>query len=126
MFTVGACGYGTLELLWRGYTHWSMLGAGGICFVIFGGISEQLKRVNLIIKCVAGSAVVTAIEFVIGLIFNVGLKKNIWNYSNQPLNIGGQVCALYSFLWMILSLIFIPFAGRLNQQLKKRQRGGII
>ena len=27
----GAAVYGTLEMLWRGWTHWSMLLAGAVC-----------------------------------------------------------------------------------------------
>ena len=30
LFSIGAMGYGLIEILWRGYTHWSMLTAGGI------------------------------------------------------------------------------------------------
>ena len=41
LFSIGAVGYGLIEIIWRGYTHWSMLGAGGICFMFFGGISEK-------------------------------------------------------------------------------------
>ena len=44
LFSIGAVGYGLIEVMWRGYTHWSMLGAGGICFVFFGTISEKLKK----------------------------------------------------------------------------------
>ena len=35
LFSIGAMGYGLIEILWRGYTHWSMLTAGGICFMFF-------------------------------------------------------------------------------------------
>ena len=119
MFSIGACGYGLIEVLWRGYTHWSMLGAGGICFMIFGSISEKLKKASLLVKSIAGSAAVTAVEFVFGIVFNIILKKNVWDYSKMPLNIGGQICPLYSFLWMLLSLVCIPFASRVKKRLQK-------
>lgn len=89
--------------------------------MIFGTISEKFKKAGLIIKCITGSAVVTAVEFVFGLIFNVGLKKNVWDYSQLPMNIGGQVCALYSFFWAVLSLVFIPLAGCVSKRLKSRE-----
>ena len=49
-FSIGGAGYGLLELLWRGYTHPTMLLAGGICFVIFSYIAERLYTLPLLIK----------------------------------------------------------------------------
>ena len=37
VFTAGGLGYGGLELLWRGRTHWSMLLCGGVCAVLISG-----------------------------------------------------------------------------------------
>ena len=34
VFAAGGLGYGGLELLWRGRTHWSMLLCGGVCAVL--------------------------------------------------------------------------------------------
>lgn len=120
LFSIGAVGYGLLEILWRGYTHWSMLGAGGICFVFFARIGEKFKNMGIFVKALIGSGFVTAIEFIFGVIFNIILKKNVWDYSKLPLNIGGQVCMLYSFIWALLSMICIPFASFLSRRLKNK------
>ena len=117
LFSIGATGYGLIEVLWRGYTHWSMLCAGGICFVFFSKISEFINKANIFFKAVIGSGFITTIEFTFGVIFNILLKKNVWDYSKLPFNIGGQVCLLYSFLWGIFSLIFIPVAEYLKKKL---------
>ena len=119
LFSFDATGYGLLEIIWRGRTHWSMLCAGGLCFVFFGKIEEKLKHLNLIIKAVIGSAVITLIELIFGIIFNILLKKNVWDYSKMPLNFLGQICLLYSFFWSVLSIIFIPFAGFLKNKISK-------
>lgn len=50
-------------------------------------------------------------EFVVGLIVNVAWKQNVWDYSNLPLNIMGQVCLPFSILWF---LITIPALGVCN------------
>ncbi len=119
LFSIGAVGYGLIEVLWRGYTHWSMLGAGGICFAFFGTLSERLKKVGLLVKGLLGSAFVTGVELVFGIIFNVILKKNVWDYSKMPMNLGGQICMSYSCLWVLLSLVGIPFAGKIRKRLAK-------
>ena len=118
LFSIGAVGYGLLELMWRGYTHWSMLGAGGICFMFFAKIGEKMKNTSLFIKALIGSGFVTLIELFFGIIFNIILKKNVWDYSKMPFNIGGQICALYSFFWVIISIFCIPFAGFVSKRLK--------
>lgn len=117
LFTVGAAGYGCIELLWRGRTHWSMLLAGGACFVIFSLIEERFKGLRRLYKCILGSAAVTAVELVFGCVFNLLLHKNVWDYSNIPLNLGGQVCLLYSVLWGFLCLPALPLAGACNRRL---------
>ena len=46
---------------------------------------------------------ITAIEFVVGLILNVWLGLNMWDYSNMPGNILGQICPEFMVLWFFLS-----------------------
>lgn len=118
LFSIGAVGYGLLEILWRGYTHWSMLTAGGICFVFFAKLNEKLQNIGIFIKAIIGSAFITTIEFIFGVIFNIILKKNVWDYSKMPFNICGQICVLYSLIWLIISIIFIPFASFVSKKLK--------
>lgn len=119
LFSIGAIGYGLIEIIWRGYTHWSMLGAGGICFMFFAFLSDKLKNARLLFKAVLASGFITTIELIFGIFFNIILKKNVWDYSKLPFNIGGQICLMYSFLWMLLSIVFIPFAGFVNRKLKR-------
>ncbi len=119
IFSIGALGYGLIEILWRGHTHWSMLTAGGFCFSFFAKIGEKLQNTSLFLKAVIGSGFITAIEFIFGIVFNIILKKNVWDYSKMPFNIAGQICLLYSFFWGILSIIFIPLACSLSKKLRK-------
>jgi len=121
-FVIGAIGYGLIEILWRGHTHPSMLTAGGICFTVFGSISRALKKVHLLYKAIIASIFVTFVELIFGIVFNIILKKNVWDYSGIPFNFKGQICLLYSVFWWILGLIFIPVADLLNRRLKNYKK----
>ena len=66
-FLTGALGYGLLEILWRGRTHPSMLLAGGICLC---GIKKMCeKKKNALLLTIRAAAMITAVEFIFGLIF---------------------------------------------------------
>ena len=117
IFSIGAIGYGLIELLWRGHTHWSMLFAGGMSSLGLSKISSRLKNSNLFIKALAGCGFITTIEFLFGLLFNIVLKRKVWDYSKMPLNIGGQICALYSFFWLVLSFLFIPLSDKIARKM---------
>ena len=120
MFLFGSFGYGLIEIIWRGRTHISMLLAGGICFCGFAYLAEKLKNTNIFLKAIIGSTFVTVIELVFGIFFNLILKQNVWNYSTRPFNFKGQICLLYSLYWVVLSIIFIPLAQKVNNRLQNR------
>lgn len=104
LFIVGGISYLLIELAYRGHTHWSMLFVGGICFVLLGAQNEMYTwNMPLIWQCVIGALIVTAVEFVAGRIINIRLGWNVWDYSNLPFNLQGQICLLFSGLWMLLS-----------------------
>jgi len=116
-FLIGSFGYGAIELLWRGYTHWTMLLAGGICFSCFSVVSNKLKGKFFILRAVICALIVTIVEFIFGMIFNVWLQMNIWNYGGLPYNIYGQICPLFTLLWAGLASILLPLVDRLNAHL---------
>lgn len=108
LFLVGGFLYIIIELLWRGHTHWSMAIAGGLCFLIVGGINEYFSwSMPLILQGAIGSASITVVEFIFGLIFNIWLRLDVWDYSNMPLNIMGQVCVPFMLLWVPLAIVAI-------------------
>lgn len=104
LFVLGGAGYGLIEILWRGKTHWSMLLTGGAAFLILFRLFEKAVGFPMKVKCLAGGAVITGIEFVSGCIFNKLLKLNVWDYSKNILNVKGQICAFYSCLWTLLCI----------------------
>ena len=102
IFGTGAYGYGLIETVYRGYTHPSMFLAGGICLLSLAVLS-QLDKIPFIFKCLLGGAIITAVEFVFGCIFNLGLGMDVWDYSDMPYNILGQVCPLFFGIWSLAS-----------------------
>ena len=117
-FVIGGVGYAALELLWRGRTHWSMMLAGGLCFVLFSLIAEKLVSRSIVFKAALCAIGVTAVELIFGVIFNIILKMRVWDYSHLPFNLFGQICPLYTLLWAGLALILLPLVNLINKKVK--------
>ena len=108
LFVLGGLVYMVIELLWRQRTHWTMGIVGGLCFIEIGLINEILSwKTGFIIQCILGTIIITLNEFISGVIINILLGWNVWDYSNLPFNIMGQICLLFSFLWIFVSEIAI-------------------
>lgn len=118
-FGLGAFSYGLIEVLWRGYTHWSMLTAGGLCFLLFSVIAERFAKSRFLYRCILGSLAVSSVELIFGVIFNLMLGLQVWDYSQKPFNLAGQICLQYSVLWGFLSVAAIPLAGVVSKKLKE-------
>ena len=105
---IGSIIYMSLEILWRGYTHWTMGVLGGICFICLGLINELLSwETPLVLQMLIGSTIITILEFITGCIVNLWLGWNVWDYSDLPLNLLGQICLPFSILWYFISAIGI-------------------
>lgn len=108
LFVIGGLSYILLEFLWRGHSHWTMFLVGGVCGYFVGLINEIIPWDTPLWKqSIIGAAIVTAIEFVSGCIINLWFKWNVWDYSNLPFNIMGQVCLYYFFLWIPVTTVWI-------------------
>lgn len=108
LFGVGGLLYLLCELMWRGYSHWTMFLVGGICFIMIGLINEVLPLdMTLVHQMAIGAVIITTVEFVSGCIINLWIGWNVWDYSGLPFNILGQVCLPFSFLWFLISAIGI-------------------
>ena len=121
LFGLGAFAYGLLEVIWRGNSHWTMMIAGGIVFVVFSLIAEKFKGVHLLYKCILGSLTVTVVELIFGVIFNLGFGFDVWDYSHIPINLFGQICLLFSVLWGLLSIVAIPLSYKALSILRKSE-----
>ena len=92
--------YAVLEVLWRGYTHWSMILAGALCAAILYRI--RLIDMPQVLRCLLGTACITLVEFTIGCTVNLWWKLDVWDYSGMPFHLWGQICPAYTALWFCL------------------------
>lgn len=108
LFVIGGLIYITIELLFRGYTHWTMFILGGLCFITIGAINEFINwKMSILLQMFIGAVIITVLEFCTGCIVNLWLDWGVWNYSNLPFNILGQICLWFSFTWYFISLVAI-------------------
>ena len=101
---IGGAIYCILEVLWRGYTHWSM-------FLVAAALTFPLDQMNehtswetpIWLQVFLGGMAITLAELCAGLLLNVCLGLAVWDYSKLPHNLWGQICLQYSLLWLLLS-----------------------
>lgn len=114
LFSLGGAGYVGLELLWRGWSHYSMFLAGGCAFLTLGALQKKGKAVPLPLRSVAGALAITAVELTAGLLFNRDYR--VWDYRNLPMNFHGQICLPFTLLWYPLSAGAMILYDRLDRR----------
>ena len=119
LFIIGACGYAIIELLWRSRTHVTMAIAGGISLIFFSLIEKRFSEKNVIFRATLSALTVSFIELCIGIVFNLSYSMKIWDYSDQPLNLFGQVCPLFTVLWGLIFVLVLPIIRLLNRYFDK-------
>lgn len=108
LLIIGGLVYYLLEIIFRGYSHWTMIALGGVCFVAIGQLNENLDwNLSILTQMLVGSLIITSLEFFTGIIVNIILQWNVWDYSDMPLNVYGQICIPFSLLWYVVSGVAI-------------------
>jgi uncharacterized membrane protein len=118
---MGGMAYYALEGVWHipingGWANVCMLVVGGLCFVLVGGVNQHPKFYNLKMRWQAliGAVIVLVVEFFAGCVINLWLGMGVWDYTDMPLNILGQVCLPYGILWFLLMPLAIWLEDRLE------------
>lgn len=108
LFWFGGTFYITLEVLWRGYSHWTMGVLAGLVFISIGLLNEIWSwDTSIIIQILVGTIIATIGEFITGCIVNLWLGWDVWDYSDMWGNILGQICPAFIALWIPISLLSI-------------------
>lgn len=74
---------------------------GGSAFLLLG----HLPKMPLLPRALLGAAGITALEFCSGILINRVLDLGVWDYSDQPFHILGQVCPTFFFLWIGVAIL---------------------
>ena len=57
-----------------------------------------------LLQCLCGALLITALEFTVGVADNLVMGWNVWDYSDMPLNLYGQICLPFTGLWFLLCI----------------------
>lgn len=108
LLVVGGSIYVTMEILFRGYSHISMFIVGGLCLCLIGVLNEFYKwDMYIEWQVLIGDGIILTLEFISGCIVNLWLDLNVWDYSNMPCNLLGQICLPFALLWIPISFLAI-------------------
>lgn len=123
LFWFGGSFYVTLEAIWRERSHWTMLVLAGLVFIAIGLLNQIWGWETGLIKQVsAGTAIATVGEFVTGCIVNLWLGWDVWDYSDLPFNLYGQVTPQFIALWIPISLLAIVLDDTLRWRFFNEER----
>lgn len=122
LWTIGGTIYYMIEVLFRGFSHWSMFVLGGICMVFFGKQGLWTEWEDPIWKQVLRCTLfITAGEFITGIFVNKLMKWDVWDYSDQPMNLFGQICMPFVILFSGLCVIGLFLSGYLLHWIYKEK-----
>ena len=110
--SLGGTIYYSFEIIFRGFSHWTMYLLGGICF-LFMYIQGKVTRwkeslAKMVLKC---TVFVASMEFITGIIVNKYFKWDVWDYTDQPFQLFGQICLPFTIIFSGLSAFGIILSG---------------
>jgi len=90
---------------------------GGVALYLIGKVNEVFEKLSKIQQYLIAYTIAVSIEWVSGIIINVLLGLDGWDYKWLPLSSpDGQINFFFSMIWFAL----MPFAFWLDDDVKKR------
>ena len=120
-----SCGfiYCMIEILFRGWSHWSMFVLTGFLGVFcVDSINNTLSfDCDYIVQIIISTILCTIGEGISGIILNVWLQLNVWDYSKMTFGtfFFGQCNVLFCFAWMLIISIIIFYCDAYNYYILK-------
>ncbi len=108
-FVVFGLMYYGVEILYRGYSHWAMAVLAGIIAVLIGGLNDTFSyEMPFDLQILVGTCFATVFEGIAGIILNVFLGLDIWDYSNLwGTFFFGQCNVFFCVAWAVLLIVYI-------------------
>ena len=111
IFALSGTIYVCMEMLFRGYSHWSMWVLAGICGVIIALVNNGIflsSKTPFELQVAFCSACCVAGEYIAGLIVNQDFQ--VWDYREMIGTFaGGQLNVFFIMAWIIICIFGIPF-----------------
>lgn len=114
LWTWGGALYFLLEVAYKTITghperiSWTMLVLAIVLCIPVERAGYQLPwACPLWLQALCCAALVTVTEFAAGCVLNLCLGLDIWDYSDIPFNLMGQICFPFSVVWWVLCFLFI-------------------
>lgn len=120
-----SCGfiYCMIEILFRGWSHWSMFVLTGFLGVFcIDSINNVLSfDCDYIVQILISTILCTIGEGISGIILNIWLQLNVWDYSKMTFGtfFFGQCNVLFCFAWMLIISIIIFYCDAYNYYILK-------
>lgn len=112
LWALGGSLYYGFEMLFRGFSHWSMFVLGGVCLLFITVQGQMMNWEEPIWRQITRAIIfVTGMEFITGIIVNKWFHLGVWDYSNQPLQIFGQICVPFMIIFSGLCAVGIFLSG---------------
>lgn len=122
LFFIGSMFGWVLELLFRRIVHGKWINPGfltgpalplygtGLCFLYLLSLISLSEIENPVVRNVVRvllmTFVMTAIEYIAGILFIKGMHIKLWDYSTRPGNIDGIICPLFSAIWGAVGAVY--------------------
>ncbi|MDY3690834.1 MAG: hypothetical protein SO072_02570 [Dysosmobacter sp.] len=111
LWTWAGAVYFFLEVAWktlRGEPEaisWTMFLLAIILAIPLERFGAELPwEMPLVLQALICGTAITGAELAAGLVLNVWLRMDVWDYSHMPGNLWGQVCPQFWALWCVLSV----------------------
>ena len=120
-----SCGfiYCMIEILFRGWSHWSMFVLTGFLGVFcVDSINNTLSfDCDYIVQILISTILCIIGEGISGIILNVWLQLNVWDYSKMTFGtfFFGQCNVLFCFAWALIISVVIFYCDAYNYYILK-------
>lgn len=92
----------------RGFLNGSICPIYGVGVTVVIAVLAQFTD-HIVFLYLASTLLVTVLEGITGYLLEKLFHHRWWDYSKMPLNIGGYVCVLFSFIWGIVCVLIVEF-----------------